>query len=96
MRYFVVFGLLRVLTRNAIPGNLQLLFMLVDRSDDGFIQAGEIVAWSQTEGEYVSAEDAQRVLEAVDGDRDGSIGLDDWLVFATACKEEWLQETTHS
>jgi len=44
----------------------------------------------------VSAEDAQRVLEAVDGDRDGSIGLDDWLVFATACKEEWLQETTHS
>jgi len=42
----------------------------------------------------VSAEDAQRVLEAVDGDRDGSIGLDDWLVFATACKEEWLHETT--
>jgi Ca2+-binding EF-hand superfamily protein len=66
--------------------------MLVDRSDDGQISAEELVAWSQTEGEYVSPEDAQRVLEAVDGDKDGSIGLEDWLFFGACCKEAWLEE----
>ena len=74
--------------------NLHLLFLLVDRSDDGKISAEEIMAWSLDEGERVSEEDAQRVVEAVDADQDGFIGLDDWLWFAHCCRELWLEESS--
>ena len=74
--------------------NLQLLFLLVDRTDDGKISHEEIVAWSLDEGERVSEEDAKRVVEAVDADQDGSIGLDDWLWFAHCCRELWLEENS--
>lgn len=72
--------------------DLQLLFMLVDRSDDAQITFEEIIQWSQDEGEQVSELDAKRVVEAVDADRDGVIGLDDWLWFAHCCREVYNAE----
>ena len=72
--------------------NLQLLFMIIDRTEDGLISKEELIQWSQEEGEFLSETQADRCIESVDMDGDGQIGLDDYLWFASLLKQQALQE----
>lgn len=70
--------------------SLQLLFLVIDHSDKGFITREDLVQWSAEDGYAVPRSEADLCLEYVDADRDGKIGFEDYLVFAARNKERWL------
>lgn len=71
--------------------NLQILFIMIDRTADGFISVDELVQWSNDEGETISREEAEACVRAADADGDHCIGLEDFLQVAANAKEIWLE-----
>jgi diadenosine tetraphosphatase ApaH/serine/threonine PP2A family protein phosphatase len=69
---------------------LQMLFLLVDRADKGFLSVEDLIAWSAEEGYAVAEEEANVCLKMVDADEDGKIGFEDYLAFAARSKDQWL------
>ncbi|GBG30617.1 Serine/threonine-protein phosphatase 2B catalytic subunit [Hondaea fermentalgiana] len=69
---------------------LQMLFLVIDHSDKGFITRDDLVQWSAEDGYAVPRSEADLCLEYVDADGDGQIGFEDYLVFAAKNKERWL------
>ena len=70
--------------------SLQLLFLLIDRNDKGFFDQDDLVLWSQQEGVPVQKSEAMLCIKAVDSDKDGKIGFEDYLAFAARSKDRWL------
>lgn len=68
---------------------LRLLYMMIDRHNDGHITAEELLQWAASDGpRRITREDADRCVAAVDADGDGAIGMHDFLLFAAQNKEE--------
>jgi hypothetical protein len=76
--------------------HLQMLFLLVDLKDKGFITADDLVQWSAEEGIAVRSSEAEMCIYEVDVDGDGKIGFEDYLVFAAKSKDRWLLEKYES
>jgi Ca2+-binding EF-hand superfamily protein len=72
---------------------LRLLYMMIDRHNDGHITAEELLQWAASDGRAVSREEADRCVAAVDADGDGAIGMHDFLLFAAQNKEEAKEES---
>jgi len=72
---------------------IQTLFLLVDRTDKGYVDAADMVAWaSEMSGMDVGLNEAQRVVGACDIDGDGKVSLDDFLAMVGAMKDAYLVE----
>jgi len=72
---------------------IQTLFLLVDRTDKGYVDAADMVAWaSEMSGMDVGLNEAQRVVLACDVDGDGKVSLDDFLAVVGAMKDAYLVE----
>jgi hypothetical protein len=72
---------------------LRLLYMMIDRHNDGHITAEELLQWAASDGRGVRREEADRCVAAVDADGDGAIGMHDFLLFAAQNKEEAKEES---
>jgi len=68
---------------------LQMLFLMIDRADDGKIDAQDLVSWSQEGGNFVSQDDAFQCIKALDFDEDGQLGFSDFLMFAGTLKVQY-------
>ena len=66
---------------------LQTLHLIIDRDGDGRIDVNELIRWSQETGYAVQKFEAQKVIDAVDEDKDGQIGFADYLSFAAIMKQ---------
>lgn len=66
---------------------LQLLFLIIDRDDNGIIDFKELQEWADEEGLILEKEDAVLCISAIDYDGDTVIGLADFFQFAAKQKE---------
>ena len=66
---------------------LQLLFLIIDRDDNGNIDFQELQDWADEEGLILEKEDALLCISAIDYDGDTVIGLADFFQFAAKQKE---------
>lgn len=71
---------------------LQLLFLMIDRDDTGFLQIEAIITWAKEEGKFIRPNHAKKVISAIDYDNDGAIGLRDFFQYAAKLKEEFMSE----
>lgn len=71
-----------VFTREELLG-LRLMFSLFDRTGNGFIEYEDLVAYAEETGDFMRLRDASLALDILDIDGDGSIGLLDFIHFAS-------------
>lgn len=71
---------------------LQLLFLMIDVFDTGFITEQGIINWAREDGKLIRPENAQQVISAIDYDNDGAVGLRDFFQYAAKLKEEFLSD----
>jgi hypothetical protein len=71
-----------VFTRDELLG-LRLMFSLFDRTGNGFIEYEDLVAYAEETGDFMRIRDASLVLDILDIDGDGCIGLLDFIHFAS-------------
>lgn len=79
-----------VFTREELLG-LRLMFSLFDRTGNGFIEYEDLVAYAEETGDFMRLRDASLALDILDIDGDGSIGLLDFIHFASRLQRLYSQ-----
>jgi cobalamin biosynthesis protein CobT len=67
--------------------SLKLLFAIMDQDGDEYIEKEELSAYAEESGDYAQKRELDNIIEALDSDGDGRIGLLDFVLFAARCKE---------
>eukprot|EP00924_Labyrinthula_sp_SR-Ha-C_P008485 augustus_masked-scaffold_32-processed-gene-1.0-mRNA-1 protein AED:0.35 eAED:0.37 QI:0/-1/0/1/-1/1/1/0/1451 len=68
---------------------LQLLFLMIDRDDTGFLTYEGVVTWAKEEGKFIRQSHAKKVISAIDYDGDKAVGLRDFFQYASRLKEDY-------
>ena len=71
---------------------LKVLFTIMDRDDSQQISKEELVAYAEETGDYAQTRELTTIMEAIDGDGDGLIGLLDFVLFAARMKDSHSRE----
>jgi len=66
--------------------SLKLLFAIMDQDGDEHIERSELSAYAEESGDFAQRRELSSIIEALDSDGDGRIGLLDFVLFAARRK----------
>jgi len=75
--------------------SLRLMFSLFDSNGDDVITRNELSEYAEESDYIVQRKELDQIMNAIDADRDGKIGLLDYIIFAARVKEAHALRFSH-